>query len=210
MNPADNRRSPTATIVTRSRHPVEREEHARQVRAGRGPSQEEEQQQHGHSHQHGDHIIEARHVEAEPTGRETRFPQSPQELPAVGEVTGQKQHDEQPDRLDRLDAQQVDPGIARARTGAERDEQERQGDRAEKRHVAEAPQLGVVEVHQAHGGHTDRAADHSLGEPRVQGQITNRVAALTMAASPIPHSMDQGKHERSAVERRQRAHRCTR
>jgi hypothetical protein len=90
----------------------------------------------------------------------------------------------------------VDPGIARARTSAEHDEQERQCDRAEQRHVAETSQQGALEVHQAHGGHSDRAADHSLGEPRVEGEVANRVTQADHRGQTDPaQHVDQGKHE---------------
>ena len=143
-NPASSSAKPATTIVMPpSGHAVEREEDARDHQ--RGPEvllQEEEHEDQPHAGHDRQHVVEARHVE-QPQPRATRRPrlgELPERLPAAGEVAGEEQQDEQPDRLDRLHAEQVHLRVARAGSAAEDDQDGRQQDGAAERHVAESPE----------------------------------------------------------------------
>ena len=60
-----------------------------------------------------------------------------QHVPARGEVAGQEKHQQQADDLHRLEAEEVDLGVAGARPGAEEHQQHRKAEAREQRHEAQ-------------------------------------------------------------------------
>ena len=106
----------------------------------------------------------------------SRFLERSQDLPAVREVAGEEQHDEDANRLHRLDAHQVDLGVARAGAAAEGDQQQREQDRAEQGHIAQASDDRALEIDRGDGGQNEAAGGGALGEADEQHRVAHRVA----------------------------------
>ena len=68
----------------------------------------------------------------------TAFLQDAQKLPALGEVAGEKEDDQNLDELDRLKAEEVHFRVADSRAGAEEDQRQRKRQRSEQRNKAQA------------------------------------------------------------------------
>ena len=154
-----------------ARHAVHRQEHAGEHQ--RRPEvllQEEEQQDERHADERpaAGSRGAGRRSPKRAAPPEPRLLERAQELPPVGEVAGEEQDDEHANRFDRLHAHQVDLGVARARAAAEDDQQQRQDDRAEQRHVAEAPDARALEIDAARRARAQSGRDHALREPGEQ------------------------------------------
>jgi hypothetical protein len=86
------------------------------------------QEEEGEHRAHGEHrrqrVFELRQAELREDAGQAALRQLAQELPAVEEVGGQEEDDQDLDRLDRLEPEQVHLGVAAARAAAEEDQQD--------------------------------------------------------------------------------------
>jgi hypothetical protein len=103
------------------------------------------------------------------------FPRVAQQVPAVREISGQKKYQQQADDFDRLKAQQIHFGVARARAAAERDQQGGKGETRNQRDKAQPPHQVFV-IDQRGGGHQQRSHGRALGEIGEQQIVAHRVA----------------------------------
>ena len=115
-----------------ARHGIQREKYAGDQQCG--PEvllQEKEDQEHGDRDQYRQQIFEPGYVDVPGNARQLRpaFLQYPQELPTLGEVAGEKEHDQDFDELYRLEAKQVHFRIADSGTVFEDDQRQRKSER---------------------------------------------------------------------------------
>ena len=94
-----------------------------------------------------------------------------EQFPPASEITGQKKSEQQADGFDRLDRTQIDFCGAAPRSGAEKYQQRRQGQRAGERQVAELDESSLAEIEKRKACHQDEAQYGSFGEPYKQEAV---------------------------------------
>ena len=148
---------------------------------------EKEQERQADASEHRQHVFGARQVDPfrHRTSRMTCAAQRSQQLPAAGEVAGEKQRQQQPNRFDRLHRPQIDLRGAVPRTGAERDQQHRQRQRARQRKIAELGEPDPAEVDERDGRHHEKARERAFGEAHEQQAVAQRIGRLRSTAKPM-------------------------
>ena len=114
---------------------------------------EEESERKGDACQDRKQVFQARHLD--PAGYRRQFgalfAQRAQELPAIGEVAGQEEDDQDPDHFHGLEAEQVHLRVTYAGTGPEENQGSRQRESGDQRYVTQAASEPVIIEHAGRG-----------------------------------------------------------
>ena len=117
-----------------------------------------------------------------------------QHVPTFGEIAGQEKHQQNADDLDRLEAEQVDLGVAGSGTGAEENQQRRKGEAGQQRHKGKAAEEAFV-VQLRRQRHEEAAGQYALGEIHEQQIVAHRIAQADHEDQPDAAEHQDGGQE---------------
>ena len=180
-----------------ARDAVQTEKHERQHEGGTQILLQEKEQQHErHADDHRTDVLPAGNLQVAEPGprRRRRLRELAQELEPAREIRRQRKDDEQPDRLDRLHAKQIDLRAARARSAAEHQQQRRQPQRQEERQRDRATEPRRFEIDERERDEGRGAADDAQRKAGRRGPCP----AADPAAPPCSSGRCRSASARSA------------
>ena len=165
----------------------DRREHQRRAQIA---LQIEEQHRHADPQHHRRRVLQTRQLHA--GDHKTLFVQLAQQRPAFREIPGQEKHQQNLDRLHRLERSQVYPRVAAGGSRSEEDQGHRKRNRSQQRHETVA-RRGGLPVDETSQHHEQAAARHSLRKRDEDQRVPQRIA--------------QSHHQRESDSRKQQQQR---
>ena len=110
-----------------------------------------------------------------PAARGSLAAHVPEQLPPAGEVSGEKQREQQTDRFDRLHRPEIDLARRSSRARAEQDQQYRQRQRADERQIAERQEPAAAKSTSDSPAISSQADDDAFREAHEQQAVAQRI-----------------------------------